>query len=140
LLGAALFPSSGFLSPESCITQFSALAKSSVTQLSVLAEFYVTWISVLGEFSVTRLSVLAEFSLTRLSVLATLLQPHVFCCVTNLANSICSLIRDVVLANLANPANPTRVVLLRLANLVNPAVVTPIFSLVHDLYSSTYHN
>jgi hypothetical protein len=76
-------------------------------------------------------------------------------CLANPANSvylIYSLIRATVWANpgsLANPiclpvrvailANPAQVMLLCLANLVNPVVVTRIFSLVHDFCSNTCH-
>jgi hypothetical protein len=67
--------------------------------------------------------------------------------VVNLANLICSSIRAAVwanpgnLANLANPANPIclPVYVVVLANLVNPVVVTRIFSLVRDLCSNTCH-
>jgi hypothetical protein len=67
----------------------------------------------------------------------------------NSANLVCSSIYYAVWANpiylpvrvavLANPVNLAWVMLLRLANPVNPAVVTQIFSLVHDLCSSTFH-
>jgi hypothetical protein len=73
-------------------------------------------------------------------------------CVANPAYLIYLSIRAAVWANpgsLANPinlsvrasilANPAQVMLLCLANPVNPTVVTQIFSLVRDLYSNTYH-
>jgi hypothetical protein len=92
LLGVATFPSSSFLLPESCITQFFVLAEFSITWLSVLANFSVPQLLVLAGFSVTklsmladffvpRLSMLAKFSATRLSVLTTRLEPHIFCSV-----------------------------------------------------------
>jgi hypothetical protein len=68
LLGATHFLASGFLPPESYITQFV-----------VLTEFFVTRLSVLTEFSVAWLFVLAEFSATWLSVLTTRLEHPVFC-------------------------------------------------------------
>jgi hypothetical protein len=55
-----------------------------------------------------------------------------------LANPICLPIHITVLINTANLAKPTQVVLLCLANPVNPAGVTQIFSPVRDLCSSTY--
>jgi hypothetical protein len=48
LLGAAPFPSSGFLAPESCITQFFMLDEFSVIRLSMLAKFLVIRLSVLA--------------------------------------------------------------------------------------------
>jgi hypothetical protein len=57
----------------------------------------------------------------------------------NLSNPVNLIYLLVCVTILANPVNPTRVMLLRFTNLVNPAVVTQIFSLVRDLCSNTCH-
>jgi hypothetical protein len=55
---------------------------------------------------------------------------------SSLANPICL---PVYVAILVNPVNLARVMLLRLANPVNPAVITRIFTFVCDLCSNTCH-
>jgi hypothetical protein len=55
---------------------------------------------------------------------------------TNPANPICLLVHVAILVN---PVNAAREMLLHLANPVNLAVVTQIFSLVRDPCSNIYH-
>jgi hypothetical protein len=66
LLGAEPFPSSCFLLPESCITQFFVLPEFPITRLSMLVDFSVTRLSVLADFSEPWLSIVAGFLVTRL--------------------------------------------------------------------------
>jgi hypothetical protein len=88
----------------------------------------------------TSFFILHVANLTNPVNLANLIRPSIRAAVwanpSSLDNPICLSIRVAVLAN---PVNPARVMLLRLSNLVNPAVVTQIFSHVRDLCSNTYH-